>query len=112
MNIENLKIAHLKTHNQNLESWVAIINGEEIIGHIYMLREEGQKLKFLDAWVHSDYRRKGVYRKLWEKRWEYVTKEYKGYTVYAWCKEKSLPLLLEKGFESGEIVTYVEKEIN
>ena len=35
----------------------------------------------------------------------------KDYTIYAWCKDSSLPLLIEKGFETGEIVTYVEKKI-
>ena len=34
-----------------------------------------------------------------------------GYTVYAWCKPASLPLLLEKGFDEGETCTYVEKVI-
>jgi hypothetical protein len=40
-----------------------------------------------------------------------VLENYKGYTIYAWCKETSLPLLLEKEFTAGEIVTYVEKKI-
>ncbi len=43
--------------------------------------------------------------------WEYVLENYKDYTIYAWCKDSSLPLLIEKGFETGEIVTYVEKKI-
>jgi hypothetical protein len=53
----------------------------------------------------------GIYRLLWETRWEYVLENYKDYTIYAWCKDSSLPLLIEKGFETGEIVTYVEKKI-
>lgn len=73
--------------------------------------EINSKIKFLDACVHSDYRRLGIYRRLWESRWEYVSKNYKGYTVYAWCKNNSLPILLEKEFDLGEICTYVEKKI-
>ena len=108
--MDDITIAHLKANGQKIESWIALQNNE-IIGHIYMAREDDNKIKFLDAWVHADYRRKGIYRKLWDTRWDYVSEKYKGWTVYAWCKKTSLPLLLEKGFESGEVVTYVEKVI-
>lgn len=104
------KIIHIKPNAQEIETWVAIANGEAI-GHIYMKVETGNKIKFLDAWVHPDWRRKGVYRKLWETRWDYVNENYKGCIVYAWCKDESLPLLIEKGFNTGDICTYVEKKI-
>ena len=39
-----------------------------------------------------------------------IVQNYKGYIIYAWCKDASLPLLLEKDFTPGEIVTYVEKK--
>jgi ribosomal protein S18 acetylase RimI-like enzyme len=110
MNSEEVKIILLKANAQKLESWIAMLNGD-IVGHIYMQREDDKKIKFLDAWVHSDYRRKGIYRMLWDTRWEYVQEKYKGWTVYAWCKETSLPLLMEKGFTTGDVCTYVEKEI-
>ena len=71
-----------------------------------------KKIKFLDAWVHEEHRLKGVFRMLWDTRWEYVKTRYSGYTVYAWCKPSSLPLLLEKEFNVGETCTYVEKVIN
>jgi predicted GNAT family acetyltransferase len=108
--LDDIKIIHLKSNAQRLETWIAMLNGE-VVGHIYMEREENARIKFLDAWVDESHRRKGIYRKLWETRWEYVNENYKGHTVYAWCKDSSLPLLLEKGFNTGEIVTYVEKTI-
>ena len=108
--IEDIKIIHLKSNAQQLETWIAMLNGE-VVGHIYMEREENAKIKFLDAWVHEEHRLKGIFRKLWDTRWEYVKNKYKGYNVYAWCKPGSLPLLLEKGFSEGEICTYVEKVI-
>lgn len=104
------KILHFKPNNQEVETWLATYN-EEVVGHISMKVEINNKVKFLDAWVHPDFRRLGIYRRLWECRWEYVNKNYKGYTVYAWCKDNSLPLLIEKGFDLGEICTYVEKKI-
>jgi predicted GNAT family acetyltransferase len=106
----DITIVHLKANAQKLESWIAMLDGA-IIGHIYMQREDDKKIKFLDAWVHSDHRRKGIFRKLWDTRWEYVNDKYKGWTVYAWCKDGSLPLLIEKGFTTGEVCTYVEKEV-
>lgn len=108
--MEDIKIVHLKSNAQRLETWIAMINGE-IVGHIYMEREDDRKIKFLDAWVHEEHRRKGIYRTLWETRWNYAQQRYKGYKVYAWCKPASLPLLLEKGFDAGETCTYVEKTI-
>lgn len=112
--VENtgLKIIRLKTNAQNLEMWIAYEGDEEeAIGHIFMTLENNSRIKFMDAWVDEAHRRKGIYRKLWETRWEYVNNNYKGYTIYAWCKDSSLPLLLEKGFATGEVVTYVEKTI-
>lgn len=106
----DIKIIHLKSNAQRLETWIAMLNGD-IVGHIYMEREENDRIKFLDAWVHEEHRLKGVFRKLWDTRWEYVKNRYKGHTVYAWCKPGSLPLLLEKGFTEGEKCTYVEKVI-
>jgi len=110
MTSDDIKIVHLKSNAQRLETWIAMINGE-IVGHIYMEREDDNKIKFLDAWVHEEHRRKGIYRTLWETRWEYAQQRYKGYKVYAWCKPASLPLLLENGFDAGETCTYVETTI-
>jgi predicted GNAT family acetyltransferase len=107
---EEIKIVHLKSYGQRLETWLAMSHGD-IVGHIYLEREEDNKIKFLDAWVHTDHRRKGIYRKLWDTRWEYVKRQYAGWKIYAWCKNGSLPLLVEKGFEAGETCTYVEKII-
>jgi len=106
------EVVRMKPNAQNLEMWMAYDEStKEAIGHIFMSIEPDMKLKFLDAWVDAAHRRKGIYRMLWESRWEYVEQEYKGWTVYAWCKYSSLQLLIEKGFEAGESVTYVEKKI-
>lgn len=106
----SVRIVHLKPNSQDIETWVAIVDSE-VVGHIYMKIEHDNRIKFLDAWVHEDWRRKGIYRTLWETRWQYVNENYKLHTVYAWCKDNSLPLLIEKGFEIGEVCTYVEKKI-
>ena len=80
------------------------------VGHIHLQREANKRIKFLDAWVHENYRRQGIYRELWDTRWAYVSEYFKGFIVYAWCKPMSLPLLIEKGFETGDTCVYVEKK--
>jgi hypothetical protein len=110
--MENLIITNVQLNSQNINMWIAIDGIKNItVGHVCLNIEQNNTIKFLDAWVHDDYRRCGIYRKLWDSRWEYVSEVYKGYKVYAWCKSTSLPLYLEKNFSSGEIVTYVEKII-
>ena len=107
----DIKIIQIKTNAQNLYGWIALSSTDHPVGHIFMHVELDNKIKFMDAWVHEDHRRKGIYRTLWDTRWSYVIENYKGYKVYAWCKSESLPLLREKGFNEGEICTYVEKNI-
>lgn len=108
--MNEIAITHMDTNAQTTQCWIALQNNVPI-GHIFMQLEPDNKIKFMDAWVHPDHRRKGVYRMLWETRWEHVKEKYSGYKVYAWCKEKSLPLLIEKGFDTGDVCTYVEKII-
>ena len=98
------------TTQHTLHAWVAHINNL-CVGHIHLQQEANKRIKFLDAWVHPDYRRQGIYRKLWDTRWTFVQKEYDKYTVYAWAKSMSLPLLEEKGFSKGDICVYVEKKV-
>ena len=103
-------ITPFRTHAQGLEGWLAIIDGQTV-GHIFMQQEPEKRIKFLDAWVHPDHRRKGIFRSLWETRWGYVATTYPDHTVYAWCLEATLPLLQEKGFQTGETCTYVERAV-
>ena len=81
------------------------------MGHIHLQREADKKIKFLDAWVHINHRRQGIFRLLWDTRWEFVKTNFKGYKAYAWAKPMSLPLLIEKGFKEGDTCVYVEKKI-
>ena len=113
MSNQDVKIMHLMpsgTRQYNMHGWIAHIDNEPV-GHIHMLLESNKRLKFLDAWVHENYRRQGIYRRLWEERWNYIKENYSGWTAYAWAKPTSLPLLLEKGFTKGDTITYVEKHV-
>jgi len=111
--LQSISIIHIPpsgTTQHTLHAWVAHIDNL-CVGHIYLQKEANKRIKFLDAWVHQDYRRQGIYRKLWDTRWKYVQKHFKGFTCYAWAKPMSLPLLIEKKFKVGEECVYVEKTI-
>ena len=108
--MQNISILYVPSNTRELHSWIAILNNE-CVGNIHLQIEPNKQIKFLDAWVHEDYRRQGIFRKLWDTRWNYVQQHYKNYKAYAWCKPTSLPLLLEKGFKKGETCIYVEKII-
>ena len=108
--IQILHIPSSGTTQYVKHSWVAHINNK-CVGHIHLQKEADKKIKFMDAWVHEDHRRKGIFRKLWNTRWDYVNEYFKGYKAYAWAKPMSLPLLLKKGFELGDTCVYVEKDI-
>ncbi len=90
--------------------WVAIIDGKEV-GWCNMSFLPHNTLKFEDAFVDPDYRGKGIYRKLWDTRWEYVTKNFKGMKVIAYCKPITVGFYEEKGFEEVHKITLVEKTI-
>ena len=108
--MQPISILYVPSNARELHSWVAVLNNE-CVGNINLQIEPHNTIKFLDAWVHEDYRRQGIYRRLWDTRWKYVKEKYKGYKIYAWCKPMSLPLLLEKGFKAGDTCVYVEKKI-
>ena len=108
--MQDISILYVPSNARDIHSWVAVLNNE-CVGNIHLQLEPNQTIKFLDAWVHENHRRQGIYRQLWDTRWEYVNKKYKDYKVYAWCKPMSLPLLLEKGFTSGDTCVYVSSKI-
>ena len=62
MSNQDVKIMHLKpsgTRQYNMHGWIAHIDNEPV-GHIHMLLESNNRLKFLDAWVDENHRRQGI----------------------------------------------------
>ena len=90
--------------------WVAIVDGKEV-GWINMSFKPDNTLKFEDAFVHPDYRGLGIYRKLWDARWEYVLTCCKGMKIISYCKPSTLSFYLDKGFTAKETITLVEATI-
>jgi hypothetical protein len=92
--------------------WISVdIDNDITTGHIFMTVEGNNKIKLLDAWVHEDYRRMGIYRSLWEARWKHILENYEGYTIYAWCKDTSLPSL-EKDLIKAKLPPMLKEKYN
>lgn len=107
----DFKVIKIKTNAQNLYGWLALTNTDQPVGHVFMQVELDNKIKFMDAWVSNEFRRKGIFTMLWEARWEYVKEHFNKYTAYAWALPMSVGLLRKKGFEEGESCVYMEKII-
>ena len=93
----DFKVIKIKTNAQNLYGWLALTNTDQPVGHIFMQIELDNKIKFMDAWVSDEFRRKGIFTMLWEARWKYVKEHFNKYTAYAWALPMSVGLLCKKG---------------
>lgn len=102
-------IIKIKTNFTDLHGWIALGTNNQPIGHVFMQVEKNDKVKFMDAWVHEDYRRQGIFTDLWNTRWEYAKEKYEGNLVYAWCLPDSVNLYRRRGFNEGAPAVYMEK---
>jgi len=111
--IQDLNIIHNKIDSENLHQWLAMLNGH-VIGHVYArVESDFEAIKLLDAHVKTEHRGQGIYTALWEARTSFFADKgkYKGWRLYAWCKETSINQFIKNDFTKGETVTYVEREL-
>ena len=88
--------------------WVAICDNKEV-GWCNMSFLPDSVIKYEDSFVSPNYRRKGIYKKLYEARDRYVTTLFKGYRIISYCKPSTVDFFKERGFETKEIITLMEK---
>ena len=88
--------------------WVAILEGKEV-GWCNMTFLHDNVLKLEDSFVHPDYRGKGIYRMLWNRRMDYINTHLSHYKLMAYCKPSTLEFFKKQGFIEKEIITLVEK---
>ena len=88
--------------------WIAVVDNKEVAWCNMSFLPENT-LKFEDAFVLPDYRGRGIYRKLWDIRWEYVNKNLKGMKIIAYCKPITVDFYQEKGFKEVHKITLMEK---
>ena len=90
--------------------WVAMVDNKEV-GWCNMSFLPNNVLKFEDAFVLPEYRGKGIYSKLWDTRWNYISSFCKGMKIISYCKPSTYEFYKKKGFEEKYHVTLMEKQI-
>ena len=88
--------------------WVAIYNDKEI-GWCNMTFLPNNVLKLEDAFIHPDFRGKGIYKQLWNKRYDYIQEHFSNYKLMAYCKPTTLDFYKKKNFIVKEVITLVER---
>lgn len=112
--MEDIKIISYRLPNNTPDpsrhatcGWIALIDNEEV-GWCNMTFLVDKTIKFEDAFIKPDQRGKGIYKKLWETRWNYVKEHFKGFRIIAYCKPITVNFYKRKGFIEKEIVTLVQ----
>ena len=88
--------------------WVAICDNKEVGWCNLTFLPQGI-IKYEDSFVSPHYRRKGIYKKLYEARDNYVTRLFKGSKIISYCKPSTVEFFKEQGFEEKEVITLMEK---
>ena len=88
--------------------WIAICDGKEV-GWCNMSFLPDNTLKFEDSFVHPDYRGRGIYKMLWNKRMDYYNAHLTHYKIISYCKPTTLKHFLNNGFTIKENITLVER---
>ena len=97
-------------NRHNTFGWIAFVDDQEV-GWVNMTLLPRKTIKFEDAFIKEEYRSKGIYKKLWDARWEYVKNNYIGYKIVAFCKETTLDFYKKQGFDEISKTTLVEIQL-
>ena len=103
--------SNVPTNKNSNCGWVAMLNNKEI-GWVTMSFLSNNEILFENAYVDEQYRRKGVYRKLWNARWEHVKENYKGYTIRTYCRDTTVDMYRKNGFKFINPIYLMEYKIN
>ena len=84
-------------------------NGD-IIGKCSLKFRENNVIRYQGAFVKKQYRFKGIYKLLFEKRDQYVKNLRKKFMVESYCRKSSVNLFLKNGFEISHELFLVKKK--
>ncbi len=84
--------------------WIALYDNKAI-GWNSLIFLSDKTVKFANAFVEKKYRGKGIYKMLWNARWEWCEKNLKGYKVTSYCLPTTYDFYKEKGWEEGHTST-------
>ena len=84
--------------------WIALYNNQAI-GWNSLLFLSDNTIKFANAYVEEKYRGNGIYKMLWDVRWEWCQENLKGYKVITYCLPTTHQFYKDKGWEEGHTST-------
>ena len=90
--------------------WIAL-HDNKAIGWNSLLFLSHNTIKFANAFVEEEYRGKGIYKMLWDARWEWCQENLQGYDVITYCLPTTLNFYREKGWSEGHTSTLMSSKI-
>ena len=107
---EDISIIKIKP-SVNVVTFIALNENQEFVGQVNISVLMNNRLKLTGAYVEKKYRKKGVYRLLWNARMDYITKHFSDYDMQAYCNPQSVKMCEENGFEPTEIIQKMTKKV-
>ena len=88
-----------------------LLYDNKAIGWNSLLFLSHNTIKFANAFVEEKYRGKGIYKMLWDARWEWCQENLNGYDVITYCLPTTLNFYREKGWSEGHTSTLMSSKI-
>ena len=95
--------------DKSLVAFIATTSTGEVVGRLSFKIRENNIIRFQDAVVDPLYRKKGIYRDLFEERKKYIEQHFPHYKLEAYCRDTTLDNFLNDGFEIVAKMYLVEK---
>ena len=106
----NIRIVKVKP-SVNVITFIALNDKSEFVGQVNISVLMNNRLKLTGAFVDENYRKRGVYSKLFEARMLYIHKHFPGYEMQAYCNPQSVKMFQDNGFEPSEIIQKMTKKV-
>ena len=95
--------------DKSIVCFVAISDTQEIAGKVSFKLREGNIVRYQDAFVNENHRKKGIYKMLFDARQMYVDVNYPNHKIEAYCRDTTLEMFKKNGFEVKRNLYLVEK---
>ena len=82
----------------------------EVVGRCSLKLRENKTIRYQDALVDEKHRGKGIYKNLFYARERYVRKKFKNYVIESYCKDSTINMFLENGFNIDSKLYLVKKK--
>ncbi len=82
----------------------------EVVGRCSLKLRENKTIRYQDALVDEKHRGKGIYKHLFYSRERYIRKKFKNHVIESYCKDSTVNMFLENGFNIDSKLYLVKKD--